>query len=164
MITLRDKDSAALLEQIGIDISEKVHVTADPVFSLEWKEEGAEEKYVCMALRHWFDIIPFIPVRICNQFNIRSAKNKVRYEQYIETMAGTTAYINNELGYPVVFVSFLCGRDDKVARDIMERVTLMGDKSSQEPEETAGQRIAVQQETATNCWQGKTSHREMLSV
>lgn len=149
LITLRDKDSALLLKELGI--TQQVQVTADPVFSLKWsleerntvqekqqeasqmaqKESARKDKgeYVCMALRHWFDMIPFIPVKICNKFGIRSAKNKKRYERYIQTMAETTEYINRELGYDVVFVSFLYGRDDKVARDILAQV-----------KETAGRR------------------------
>lgn len=129
LITLRDEESALLLKDLGIE--KQVHVTADPVFSLagDWQEE--EGDYVCMALRHWFDIIPFIPVKICNKLGIRSAKNKKRYEKYIQTMAETAEYINKELGYRVVFVSFLYGRDDKVARDILARVKVTEGRENQ---------------------------------
>lgn len=121
LITLRDKDSALLLKEIGI--TENVYITADPVFSLEWEEEEPKkEEYVCMALRHWFDIIPFIPVRICSKLHIRSIRNRKRYNKYIDTMAETAKYINNELGYKIIFVSFLNGRDDRVAQDILSKI------------------------------------------
>lgn len=38
-------------------------------------------------------------------------------------MAKLAEYINNELGYKIVFVSFLSGRDDRVAQDILDIIS-----------------------------------------
>lgn len=124
LITLRDRESAQLLKELGIE--RQVHVTADPVFSLQWQDAQVqrteESEYVCIAIRHWFDIIPFIPVKICNKLGLRSRKNQQRYDRYVQTMADVTEYINKELGCDVVFTTFLYGRDDRVAEDILARV------------------------------------------
>jgi len=58
-------------------------------------------------------------VKICSKFNLRTAKNKVKYQSYIASMAECVSYINNQLNMPVVFLSFCCGRDGKVAQDIL---------------------------------------------
>lgn len=131
LITLRDENSAKLLEEIGIGGKEKVYVTADPVFSMSWEREdrgqpgqraGRGEEYVCMALRHWFDMVPFIPARICSKYDIRKPGDRRRYQAYVQAMAECTEYINRELGCGVHFLSFYYGRDEKVARDVMARV------------------------------------------
>lgn len=129
LITLRDEDSAKLLQEIGAYRKGRVFVTADPVFSMKWekkqeKEAAAEEEpYVCMALRHWYDMVPLIPAKICSKYHIRMPGDKKRYEDYIRTMAACTEYVNRELGWKVVFLSFYYGRDEKVAKDIMAAVT-----------------------------------------
>lgn len=124
LITLRDEISAQLLEEIGVH--GKIAVTADPVFSIEWKGGAAlgepDGDYVCMALRHWYDVVPFIPVSICNKFQIRGRLNRQKYENYIRVMAAAADYINEVWNKKVVFVSFLYGRDGKVARDILKLV------------------------------------------
>lgn len=126
LITLRDEASAELLKQMGV--RSKIAVTADVVFSFPeaGKEQGkinADDRegdgYICMALRHWYDIHPLIPVSICNKLHIRSKKNKKLYKKYIQIMAETTKYINDIWKKKVVFVSFLYGRDGAVARDIL---------------------------------------------
>lgn len=146
LITLRDEESARLLDEIGVEGEGKIYVTADPVFSMKWKKRNGgneeSEKYVCMALRHWFDIIPFIPVKICNRFNIRSSKNRTKYNKYIQTMAETALFINEKLGYKVYFISFLYGRDDKVALDILEK---MKGQSKKENKLVSGEYLVPEQ-------------------
>lgn len=135
LITLRDEASAELLKQIGV--CSKIEVTADVVFSFldesgdaeTGDEDGRKEGgYVCMALRHWYDIHPFIPVSICNKLHIRSRKNKRLYQTYVQTMAETTRYVNEVWHRKVVFVSFLYGRDGAVARDVL---TLAGKRENE---------------------------------
>lgn len=126
LITLRDRMSAELLRRIGV--RKNVEVTADPVFSINFvqKEGGCwpDGEYVCMALRHWYDAIPFVPVSLCSRLHIRSRSNRKKYEAYIRTMADVTDYINETWGNRVVFVSFLYERDGRVARDILSSVRL----------------------------------------
>ena len=125
LITLRDESSAKLLEKIGLADRQKIYVTADPVFSMEWEKRtvnAVDTHYVCMTLRHWFDMVPFIPARICSKYHIRKPGDWQKYKAYVRTMAECTEYINRELGYGVKFLSFYYGRDEKVARDVMTRV------------------------------------------
>ncbi len=126
LITVRDSASAELLKQIGV--CGKIGVTADVVFSFLEEEEVLDKSnvggqrtsgFVCMALRHWYDIHQLIPVSVCNKLYIRSRKNKRLYNAYIQTMADVTKYINEVWKKKVVFVSFLYGRDGKVSRDIL---------------------------------------------
>lgn len=135
LITLRDESSAELLKQIGV--CSKITVTADVAFSFLEEEEASGESntygqeangYVCMALRHWYDIHPLIPVSVCNKLHIRSRKNKRLYNTYIQTMAEVTQYINEVWKKKVVFVTFLYGRDGKVSRDIL---ALAGNKNNE---------------------------------
>lgn len=129
LITLRDALSAELLERLGVDGAQ---VTADPAFSLEppTPEEQAAarqkydlpEKYVCIAIRHWYDTNAVIPVKIATRLGLRSKKNAARYARYIGVMAEVTRRINDELGLPAVFLSMCRGRDAGVARDILAKL------------------------------------------
>lgn len=142
LITLRDEVSAELLKEIGVDKTD-VYVTADPVFSLPVERIDEKKGYVCMALRHWYDIHPLIPVSICNKLHIRSKKNQKRYEAYIGVMAAVTDYINKVWGKNVVFLSFLYERDGAVARDILERVQSKENKIIEEKYMPVGKAVAV---------------------
>ena len=122
LITLRDEVSAQLL--CGIGMRGRMAVTADPVFSYPWGRKTMPKRtgegYVCMALRHWYDTHPFIPVSVCNRLHIRSGESRKKYQAYIRTMADVTDYINEVWKKKVVFVSFLYGRDGMVAKDVLE--------------------------------------------
>lgn len=122
LITLRDEVSAQLLR--GIGMRSRMAVTADPVFSYPWGRKTMPKRtgegYVCMALRHWYDTHPFIPVSVCNRLHIRSGESRKKYQAYIRTMADVTDYINEVWKKKVVFVSFLYGRDGTVAKDVLE--------------------------------------------
>ena len=75
-ITLRDDDSKEVLEQLGIDVSKNVEITADPVFCMREKndEKAREvleeagilegERMVCISVRKW-DHAPENFERLC---------------------------------------------------------------------------------------------------
>ncbi|MCM1568101.1 MAG: polysaccharide pyruvyl transferase family protein [Roseburia sp.] len=118
-ITVRDRYSQELLERMDIPCT----LTADPVFGLRYSLNGMEEKYrelpdkyVAIAIRHWFDTVPLIPVSLCTKLKIR---NQRKYNHYIEQMRECVAYINDRKKMPVVFLSFCYERDAGVARDIL---------------------------------------------
>ena len=130
LIMLRDEISAQLLREMGI--VDNVFVTADPVFSYtvptetEIQKEMANrilpDRYICLCVRHWFDTYPLIPVNIVSKLGLRSNKYKDKYEQYICMLSNTVKTINNEIGLPVIFLSFCHERDTKVAQEVLTRV------------------------------------------
>lgn len=141
LITLRDEESAQLLERLGV--RSRTSVTADAVFSFPVRSAAPQREeggYVCMALRHWYDTHPFIPVAVCSRLHIRSRKNRRKYGEYIRTMAAVTDYINRVWKKKVVFVSFLYGRDGAVARDILGLVN-SGENEIIEEEYMAPERV-----------------------
>lgn len=124
VITVRDKASQAIAEQLGI---RGVAVTADPVYSYRTKAaefpEGLPEEYVVMTIRHWYDTHPFIPVKICSRLGIRSRGNKERYEAYIGRLAEIAEHINTGKNLPVVWLSCCYNRDAKVAENVIARLS-----------------------------------------
>ncbi len=122
-ITLRDQKSVEELKNMGIH---HAVLSADGVFGLSMHplERFAvqEEPYVCIALRHWFDCIPFIPVAVCHKWHIQTKKNAGKYRQFIDVMIKVVDSLNRDFGYRVLFLPFLEERDGKVADDIMAGV------------------------------------------
>ncbi len=122
VITVRDAVSKDILEKLGV---KNVLLTADPVFSYEKQlssEKKYPEKYITIAIRHWYDTHPLIPVSICNKLGIRTKANKEKYNNYVQKIADVVTWVNRELDMPVMFLSFCVNRDDKVANDILQRV------------------------------------------
>lgn len=123
LITLRDVESSTLLRQLGIN--KNVYVTADPVFS--WEDPSGKTeilqrlpaRYICFAIRHWYDINPLLPVKVAMKLKYRSTKNRLNYARYIATLAETVNRVNNELGISVVFLSMCYPRDMKTAKDVL---------------------------------------------
>ncbi|MBO5468857.1 MAG: polysaccharide pyruvyl transferase family protein [Lachnospiraceae bacterium] len=125
-ITLRDTASCDLLMSIGVRAP--MHVTADPVFSYTFYDSKLPDvatnlpnKYVAIAIRHWYDSIPFIPVKISNKLHL---KNK-HHDHYIRSLREIVSYTNQELHLPVVFLSFLSDRDLAVAKEVLNTQELL---------------------------------------
>lgn len=119
-ITLRDEESATFLNSIGV--LENIYVTADPVFGISLSGISAKENQLDMydyaiCIRHWFDTNPMIPVKICTMLHIRSRKNCLAYEKYVNEIAELVkCFSKNNKSF--MFVSFLYERDRAVAKDI----------------------------------------------
>ena len=124
-VTVRDPISLEIARSLG---ASQTVLTADPVYSYVQEPDADRlrrklpERYVVMTVRHWYDTHPFIPVRLCNRWNIRSKKNQEKYESLIARLTALADIINEEWGMPVVWLSCCIGRDAKVARAVIERV------------------------------------------
>ena len=124
-VTVRDPISLEIARSLG---ASQAVLTADPVYSYVPQPDAGRlrrrlpERYVVMTVRHWYDTHPFIPVRLCNRWNIRSRKNQEKYERLIARLAAVTDVINERWNLPVVWLSCCIGRDAKVARAVIERV------------------------------------------
>lgn len=130
MITVRDERSFTYLKQLGI---QKIILTSDPVFAIKVSQNdklekilmnyGINEKYVVISLRHWFDTIPLIPVKICVKFNLKTKYNQKKYENYCQSFAKYVRFLNEEYGYQVVFIPMCSGRDERIANEIISSQT-----------------------------------------
>ena len=128
-VTVRDPLSLAVAQDLGI---RQAVLTADPVFSHQvgWagiSEENLPAAYAVMTVRHWFDTHPLIPVKVCSRLGIRSRHNRKNYAVYIERLARLADYISQEQKLPIVWLSCCPGRDEKVARDVIERLDGRGE-------------------------------------
>ena len=124
VITLRDKESLSELHAMGIY---HATVTADGVFGLHFHEHPPqsfhyEKPYVCICLRHWFDLIPFLPVSVCKKLNLQSPKNRLKYAAFIDTMVFIINLINEHYHYNIILLPFMIDRDYRVADDIIAKV------------------------------------------
>ncbi|MBD5456736.1 MAG: hypothetical protein HDR23_09800 [Lachnospiraceae bacterium] len=124
VITLRDAESLSELQSMGIN---HATVTADGVFGLPFHEHTSqnfhyEEPYVCICLRHWFDLIPFLPVSVCKRLNMQPLKNRLKYGEFIDTMVLIINLINEHYHYNIILLPFMIDRDYKVASDIVAKV------------------------------------------
>ena len=124
VITLRDTESLSELQAMGIY---HATVTADGVFGLHFHEHPPqsfhyEKPYVCICLRHWFDLIPFLPVSVCKKLNLQSPKNRLKYAAFIDTMVFIINLINEHYHYNIILLPFMIDRDYKVADDIIAKV------------------------------------------
>lgn len=120
-IILRDSTSYGVVQKLGINVP--TGVTADPVFSYPIHSDTKKDatvcklpsKYVAVSIRHWYDSIPLLPVKISNKLNMHTKK----YNNYIATLREITTYINKEFQMPVVFISFMPERDKAVAKKVL---------------------------------------------
>lgn len=129
-ISVRDKQSFEYLRENNIN---QVELTSDPVFALHLIEERLSttmfekyqlnEKYVVISLRHWFDTIPLIPVKVCVKFNLKTRDNQRKYENYRYSFEQYVRFLNERYGYQVVFVPMCSGRDEKIANEILAPIT-----------------------------------------
>lgn len=131
-ITLRDNRSFQLLQKLGV--TSNITVTADPVFSLCVSEENEKHAvnqfqlhnaYVSIAVRHWFDMVPFLPVSLCTKYHIKTKNNRKKYDKYINELRNAVVFINEKLHLPVYFISFFHERDSNVAKDILNTKDLL---------------------------------------
>ena len=126
VITVRDNISRTLLKNMGI--YKNVELTADPVFRLQIDPKTdirrfqLPERYAVICVRHWYDTNPLIPVSICTKLHLRNKSNTKKYQEYINRIAELTEYLKTKYDLEIVFLPFLQGRDNKVARDIIEQV------------------------------------------
>lgn len=123
VITLRDTESLSELQAMGIY---HATVTADGVFGLHFHEHPPqsfhyEKPYVCICLRHWFDLIPFLPVSVCKKLNLQSPKNRLKYAAFIDTMVFIINLINEHYHCNIILLPFMIDRDYKVADDIIAK-------------------------------------------
>lgn len=112
IITLRDSESAKLLEKMGVTKPEII-LTADPAFSLKpcssddttalLKELGINEKYVCMSVRNWKDSSPDV----------------------YRGIAQMADYISEKYGLVPVFVPMQYTKDKEISEKI---ISLMKNK------------------------------------
>jgi len=130
IITVRDLKSKEILKSFGV--KQYIHVTADPAFALKPLEvktgqsalenEKIENKYIIIFLRHWFDTHPLIPVRYCVTYDIRSKKDKLKWNNLINKLVKVVNWINKELDLDVIFVAMCPDRDNKPANAILQKV------------------------------------------
>ena len=112
VITLRDSESAKLLEKMGVTKPEII-LTADPAFSLRpctdaetdklLEELGIKEKYICMSVRNWKD----------------------SSQDILKGIAQMADYISEKHGLLPVFVPMQYTKDKEVSEKI---ITLMKQK------------------------------------
>lgn len=130
VITVRDNKSKEILLACGVK-SNLVKVTADPAVSLAQISkrearsllsiEGIDTKKPIMVicLRQWFDIYRFIPVKFVKKFNIRSRKDKLKYNNFIKRISKFMNYCANNLNFQLVFLPFWKDRDNIVHQEII---------------------------------------------
>src|SRR6185436_10667027 len=82
-ITVRDSPSVRQLLALGVS-ADKVQLTADPVLNYPTASASTpptgDWRNIVVCLRHWFDIVNWLPVRVVNALHIRSADNVRNYE------------------------------------------------------------------------------------
>lgn len=129
-ISVRDKQSFDYLKKNQIN---QVELTSDPVFALHLLEDNfsnrmiekykISDKYVVISLRHWFDTIPLIPVKVCVKFNLKTRDNQEKYENYRDSFEKYVRFLNEKYGFQVVFVPMCSRRDEKIANEILSPIT-----------------------------------------
>ncbi len=133
IITVRDKESKQNLLDCGIK-NNLIKITADPAVSLGGisgieakkllREQGINinKKIMVICLRQWFDIYRLIPVKIVKKFNIRTKKDKLKYEYFIKEISKFLEYCENKLEFQLVFLPFWKERDNKVHKEVRELI------------------------------------------
>ncbi|MEY2933861.1 MAG: hypothetical protein RL033_4610 [Pseudomonadota bacterium] len=124
-ITVRDNPSRQTLLSLGV-APDKVRLTADPVLNYPTSTLSAPRtgpwRNIVVCLRHWFDIVNWLPVRIVNALHIRSEENVCGYERFVSEMARVLDYLLEEPGASITFVPFWGSRDTKVHDDVARRM------------------------------------------
>ncbi len=111
LITLRDEESNLFLKDLGVK-NKNIHVTADPVFTLEpTKEEGID-----VILKE--EGIP--DDKLLVGVSVRRWDNG---ENLIDSMAKAIDYIIEEYGVNVVLIPMHYPEDLSISEDILDRVT-----------------------------------------
>lgn len=130
VITVRDSVSKDLLKNLGV--TKRIEVTADPAISLNGKDYQESNKsdisttcgesLLGVSLRHWFDTYKFLPVSIVKKLGLRSSKDSKRYQNFINEIALSLDYLSSTHNLKIVFIPFWEERDNKVHRDVIERM------------------------------------------
>jgi len=129
IITLRDIVSKDFLKEWGIN-DPKIKLTSDAAFGLKVSEENKrltelnhipKKKFVIVFLRHWYDQFPIIPVRIAVKYNLRTRKNKKKFESLTNEFCKTVKFLNENMDLDILFISMCFGRDQKIAGTILKK-------------------------------------------
>lgn len=130
LISVREESSKVLLEKIAV--KKEIQICPDPAFYFESDLEidgqiidkyNLPQRYCVISLRHWYDTIPFLPVKLNSILNIRSAEQKQKYNILVQNIAKTIDFLNSTLSIPVVLIPFCIGRDHKICEDVLAQVT-----------------------------------------
>lgn len=107
LVTLRDHSSERELRRIGVKRSD-LHVTADPVFTMDWRGERAEELLTAAGLEAG------------QSFAVVSVRDWQEMGQFPEALAGVCEHLYRRHGLVSVFVLMQPGRDLAVSRRICQ--------------------------------------------
>ncbi len=130
LISVREESSKLLLERIGV--KKDIQICPDPAFYFESDLEiddqvidkyNLPQKFCVISLRHWYDTIPILPVKINTFLNIRSSEQKHKYNILVQNIVKTVDFLNSTFSLPVVFIPFCLGRDQKICEDVLAKVT-----------------------------------------
>ncbi|MBU2474906.1 MAG: polysaccharide pyruvyl transferase family protein [Nanoarchaeota archaeon] len=133
IITVRDNKSKKILINCGV--KEKIiNVTADPAISIKKslkkeislltlnKKINSEKLIMVICLRHWFDTYRFMPVKLVKALDFQTKKDKKKYENFINEISKFLNYCNEKLKYQLIFLPFWINRDNKVHRNIIDKL------------------------------------------
>lgn len=118
LITLRDKDSAKLLTELGVK-RPKIKITADPVFSLDLPAESVEQA------REYINLLGLNPERPVIGLSVR------RWESIDQSSIAALCDELVELGYEILFLPFQYPDDlvsSQQVKDIMKSQAVIIEK------------------------------------
>ncbi|MEY4547849.1 MAG: hypothetical protein RL685_4044, partial [Pseudomonadota bacterium] len=129
-ITVRDSGSLREMVSLGVPV-EKVCVTSDPVMNFQpgplvTPPPGASWRNIVVCLRHWFDIVNWLPVSVVNALHIRTGENTRNYERFVSGMARVLDVLLEDTDTSITCVPFWGERDTRVHDDVVRRMKSPG--------------------------------------